>query len=134
MVLGMGTPRARRSRPMPPSSRAGRFSGNSSWGISFMSFVRCACRIGPGIYSTLVNKAATNIEKKLMPLTGYPERGHLPDMPENEAQAGPMAVAFAEAEAAGVRDEVPVGAVLVDGATGAILAQSGNRVEELHDP
>jgi tRNA(Arg) A34 adenosine deaminase TadA len=52
----------------------------------------------------------------------------------DETQAGPMAIAFAEAEAAAVRDEVPVGAVLVDGATGAVLAQSGNRVEELHDP
>ncbi len=47
---------------------------------------------------------------------------------------GPMVVALAEAEAAAARDEVPVGAVLVDGATGAVLAQSGNRVEELHDP
>jgi tRNA(adenine34) deaminase len=46
----------------------------------------------------------------------------------------PMAVALAEAEAAAARDEVPVGAVLVDGTTGAVLAQSGNRVEELHDP
>ena len=46
----------------------------------------------------------------------------------------PMAIALAEAEAAAARDEVPVGAVLVDGATGAILAQSGNRVEELQDP
>jgi tRNA(Arg) A34 adenosine deaminase TadA len=45
-----------------------------------------------------------------------------------------MAVALAEAEAAAARDEVPVGAVLVDGTTGAVLAQSGNRVEELHDP
>jgi tRNA(adenine34) deaminase len=45
-----------------------------------------------------------------------------------------MAVALAEAEAAAARDEVPVGAVLVDGTTGAILARSGNRVEELHDP
>jgi len=46
----------------------------------------------------------------------------------------PMSAALAEAEAAAARDEVPVGAVLVDGTTGAILAQSGNRVEELHDP
>jgi tRNA(Arg) A34 adenosine deaminase TadA len=45
-----------------------------------------------------------------------------------------MALALAEAEAAAARDEVPVGAVLVDGTTGAILARSGNRVEELHDP
>ena len=46
----------------------------------------------------------------------------------------PMSVALAEAEAAGARGEVPVGAVLVDGAGGAVLAQSGNRVEELRDP
>jgi tRNA(adenine34) deaminase len=46
----------------------------------------------------------------------------------------PMAIALAEAEAAAARDEVPVGAVLVDGTTGVVLAKSGNRVEELHDP
>jgi len=45
-----------------------------------------------------------------------------------------MSLALAEAEAAAARDEVPIGAVLVDGTTGAILARSGNRVEELHDP
>ena len=47
--------------------------------------------------------------------------------------ADPMALALAEAEAAGARGEVPVGAVLVDGA-GAVLARAGNRVEELRDP
>jgi tRNA(adenine34) deaminase len=51
-----------------------------------------------------------------------------------ESQADPMSLALAEAEAAAARGEVPVGAVLVDGATGAVLARSGNRVEELHDP
>ena len=45
-----------------------------------------------------------------------------------------MDLALAEAEAAGVRGEVPVGAVLVDGATGSILARAGNRVEALKDP
>ena len=45
-----------------------------------------------------------------------------------------MAIAFAEAETAAARDEVPIGAVIVDGATGTVLARSGNRVEELHDP
>lgn len=45
-----------------------------------------------------------------------------------------MEAAFAEAEAAGARGEVPVGAVIVDPATGAILAGAGNRVEELADP
>jgi len=46
----------------------------------------------------------------------------------------PMARALEEAERAFARGEVPVGAVLVDGASGAVLAACGNRVEELHDP
>lgn len=45
-----------------------------------------------------------------------------------------MAQALAEGEAAARRGEVPVGAVLVDSATGAVLAKAGNRVEELNDP
>ncbi|MBM3601942.1 MAG: nucleoside deaminase [Alphaproteobacteria bacterium] len=45
-----------------------------------------------------------------------------------------MALALAEAKAAGARGEVPVGAVLVDGADGRVLAQSGNRIVELNDP
>jgi tRNA(adenine34) deaminase len=45
-----------------------------------------------------------------------------------------MALALAEAERAAARGEVPVGAVLVDAATGSVLAQSGNRTEELADP
>jgi tRNA(Arg) A34 adenosine deaminase TadA len=45
-----------------------------------------------------------------------------------------MQAALAEAEAAAARGEVPVGAVLVDPATGAIVAAAGNRVEELADP
>jgi tRNA(Arg) A34 adenosine deaminase TadA len=44
-----------------------------------------------------------------------------------------MIQALAEAEKAGLRGEVPVGAVLVD-AAGAVLAASGNRTEELNDP
>jgi tRNA(adenine34) deaminase len=44
-----------------------------------------------------------------------------------------MAMALGEAEAAAARDEVPVGAVLVS-ADGAVLAKSGNRILELHDP
>jgi tRNA(Arg) A34 adenosine deaminase TadA len=46
----------------------------------------------------------------------------------------PMLRALAEAAAAGARGEVPVGAVLVDGASGAVLAAAGNRVEEFTDP
>jgi tRNA(adenine34) deaminase len=52
----------------------------------------------------------------------------------SEAKPGFMAQALAEAEAAAARGEVPVGAVLVDGASGAVLAAAGNRVEALHDP
>jgi tRNA(adenine34) deaminase len=51
----------------------------------------------------------------------------------NKRDDPPMTLAFAEAEAAGWRDEVPVGAVLI-GADGALIAASGNRVEERHDP
>jgi tRNA(adenine34) deaminase len=50
------------------------------------------------------------------------------------ARADFMKIALAEAERAAARGEVPVGAVLVEGATGAVLAQSGNRTEELADP
>ena len=45
-----------------------------------------------------------------------------------------MIQALAEARAAEARGEVPVGAVLVEAATGAVLARAGNRVEELSDP
>ena len=43
-----------------------------------------------------------------------------------------LTIAFEEAEAARLRGEVPVGAVLVY--AGTILARDGNRVEELNDP
>jgi tRNA(Arg) A34 adenosine deaminase TadA len=45
-----------------------------------------------------------------------------------------MRLALIEAAAAAARGEVPVGAVLVESATGAVLARAGNRVEELADP
>lgn len=43
-----------------------------------------------------------------------------------------MEAAFAEAEAAAARGEVPIGAVVVSG--GEILARAGNRTRELNDP
>jgi tRNA(Arg) A34 adenosine deaminase TadA len=46
---------------------------------------------------------------------------------------GHMLAALAEAEAAGARGEVPVGAVIVD-AQGNVLAREGNRTRELADP
>ncbi len=44
-----------------------------------------------------------------------------------------MDVALREAEAAGARGEVPVGAVVVN-AAGEVVAQAGNRTRELNDP
>jgi len=43
-----------------------------------------------------------------------------------------MRLALDEAEAAGARGEVPVGAVVAS-AEGAVLARAGNQVEALHD-
>jgi len=45
----------------------------------------------------------------------------------------PMRAAFAEAEAAAGRGEVPVGAVVAD-ASGNVIARAGNRTLELKDP
>lgn len=45
-----------------------------------------------------------------------------------------MDAAFAEAEAAGARGEVPIGAVVVEPQTGRILARAGNRTEADADP
>jgi tRNA(adenine34) deaminase len=50
------------------------------------------------------------------------------------AAATPMELALGQAEAAAGRGEVPVGAVIVDSATGTVLAAAGNRTEELADP
>jgi tRNA(adenine34) deaminase len=44
-----------------------------------------------------------------------------------------MLAALAEAEAAGARGEVPVGAAVV-GADGSVLGRAGNRTRELADP
>ncbi len=44
-----------------------------------------------------------------------------------------MDIAFEEAEAAAMRGEVPVGAVVTD-ATGNVVAKAGNRTRELNDP
>jgi tRNA(adenine34) deaminase len=44
-----------------------------------------------------------------------------------------MAIALDEARAAASRGEVPVGAVVVDDATGTIIARAGNAVEASHD-
>lgn len=49
-------------------------------------------------------------------------------------EAGYMQIALAEAQKASERDEVPIGAVLVDSKSGEIIAQNGNRTIELNDP
>jgi cytidine deaminase len=45
-----------------------------------------------------------------------------------------MEIALAEARAAAARGETPVGAVILDPATGRILARDGNRTRALADP
>ena len=47
---------------------------------------------------------------------------------------GYMEIALEEARAAAARGEVPVGAVLVDGESGEVLARAGNRTEADSDP
>ena len=45
-----------------------------------------------------------------------------------------MDMALTEADAAGGRGEVPVGAIVVNSASGQVIARAGNRVEETRDP
>ena len=45
-----------------------------------------------------------------------------------------MMIALEEARAAAARDEVPIGAVIVDPAQGTIVARNGNRTIERADP
>lgn len=54
------------------------------------------------------------------------------ETPDSQASASPMALAMAQARAAALRGEVPVGAVVVRG--GQVLASAGNRTLELKDP
>ncbi len=65
-------------------------------------------------------------------MTAPPPMGRVGRMNKPEPQ--PMELALRQAEAAGDRGEVPVGAVIVDGRTGHLLAAAGNRVEERADP
>lgn len=59
-------------------------------------------------------------------------RGVLPDWVWSDDDRRFMALAMAEARAAGERGEVPVGAVLVR--DGAVVARDGNRRQETGDP
>jgi tRNA(adenine34) deaminase len=56
------------------------------------------------------------------------------DMSVTDFDEKVMALALAEAEAAGQRDEVPIGAVLVEAESGQVIAGGGNRTRELNDP
>ncbi|MGE0239990.1 MAG: nucleoside deaminase, partial [Parvibaculaceae bacterium] len=51
----------------------------------------------------------------------------------HDQPADPMSLAFAEAESAGARGEVPIGCVIVD-QSGNVMARAGNRTLELKDP
>lgn len=53
----------------------------------------------------------------------------MPDMKPPD----PMSLAFAEAEAAAARGEVPIGCAIVD-SSGNLMASAGNRTLELRDP
>lgn len=50
-----------------------------------------------------------------------------------EPTQDPLSLAFAEAESAGRRGEVPIGCVIVD-QSGNVMARAGNRTLELKDP
>ena len=52
----------------------------------------------------------------------------------NAAFPDAMALALAEARAAAALGEVPVGAVIVDPASGAVVARAGNRTRTRDDP
>ncbi len=52
----------------------------------------------------------------------------------SETEPAPMQLALAEARAAALRGEVPVGAVIVDAASGNPIAAAGNLTEERNDP
>ena len=54
--------------------------------------------------------------------------------PHPDETASFMDRALHAAQAAGERGEVPVGCVIVDGETGEVLAETGNRTEEMNDP
>ncbi|WP_300303824.1 nucleoside deaminase [Ferrovibrio sp.] len=46
----------------------------------------------------------------------------------------PMDIALEEARAAEARGEVPIGAVIVDGSNGTVVARAGNETRALNDP
>jgi len=57
-----------------------------------------------------------------------------PPGPPNSVSGSPMDIALDEARAAEARGEVPIGAVIVDGTTGQVVARAGNETRALNDP
>jgi tRNA(adenine34) deaminase len=57
-----------------------------------------------------------------------------PNVRSMDSPLPPMRQALAAAEAAALRGEVPVGAVVVEAGSGRVLAVDGNRVEASSDP
>lgn len=55
-------------------------------------------------------------------------------MSQPGSPSGPMDIALEEARAAEARGEVPIGAVIVDGTTGALVSRAGNETRALNDP
>lgn len=54
--------------------------------------------------------------------------------PPANPSGSPMEIALDEARAAEARGEVPIGAVVVDGASGQVVARAGNETRALNDP
>ncbi len=67
-------------------------------------------------------------------MTGLGPERHGAAMGKESSGESFMEQALMQAEAAAERGEVPVGAVVVDGATGKVLAAAGNRTGGLSDP
>ena len=72
---------------------------------------------------------ATTKQQPALELAGFARQGR-----EMGERKGHMAQAFAEAEQAAARGEVPIGAVIVDGMSSRVLAACGNCVIENRDP
>ena len=92
-------------------------------------------RRGAVLAALAVTHALHSTPHRLPPLAAtylaVDEATTLPLGPARDEAA--MAIALDEAKAAASRGEVPVGAVVVDDATGTILSRAGNAVEASHD-
>jgi tRNA(adenine34) deaminase len=106
-----------RARLLVPSQR------RSKRDSGFDRFVCGAPSVGAPALAAVLGHGGPAID----PLAGPPHRAGM-------KAAGYMDLALDEARAAAARGEVPVGAVLVDAATGEVIARAGNRTEADGDP